>query len=127
MEIIEWKPEFEVGIKEIDAQHKKLVGLINDLIIQTDCSDPSKILSVALDEIYKYTVYHFEIEEQFMKKNDFEFYSEHKKEHIAFVKKFSDLCIADHELTPSEVISFLKEWLLTHILSSDMELKSIQK
>ena len=114
----------ETGVKEIDAQHKKLVGLINDIVIQAESSDPSKVLSVALDEIYKYSVYHFEIEEKFMKQINFEMFDEHKREHISFIRKFSDLCIADHELKSDEVVSFLKKWLLNHILTSDMELKN---
>jgi len=32
MKEIEWKRYYELGIKEIDEQHKRLIGILNEMI-----------------------------------------------------------------------------------------------
>ena len=69
-----------------------------------------------------YTVSHFEAEESLMKKYDYPGYEEHKSIHqkitqqvLSFQKKIQE---GDVDLT-EELMTFLKDWLIDHILGVD--------
>jgi len=50
----------------------------------------------------------------------------HKDEHNEFKKKTLSFCLdtmAHKETIATEILSFLKNWLVTHVLSSDKDYK----
>ena len=58
MKAFVWSQIFETGIAEVDAQHRRLVELVNDLGEEIDRGDSRK-LDFVLQELAQYTVYHF--------------------------------------------------------------------
>ncbi len=126
MEKIVWTDEFSVGIKEIDEQHKKLVDLINTLIEADDLSVTSDIIAETLSELTQYVSYHFTTEERYMKEIDYPDFENHKQEHIKFKKQTVNFLLETMEMkdeVPLEILSFLKDWLVHHILETDMKYK----
>ena len=68
MDIIDWDESFRIGVEQIDRQHKKLFALRNQLF-ESCCTENSvhaeKFHSI-LSELFEYTRYHFEAEEELM-------------------------------------------------------------
>ena len=64
MSVVQWSPAFATGVKEIDDQHQRLVGYINELtgVSKVETRDLSRLLESAID----YTLYHFAFEEALM-------------------------------------------------------------
>ena len=121
---VKWDDAMSVGNELIDKDHKKLLGMINQLQTaahyQTDTDETGKIL----DDLVAYTRYHFEREEQLMQQHHYTGYDAHKQQHDAMVKqvlKFIDEYRIDNTRTIENVAQYLKTWLVNHINGSDQE------
>jgi hemerythrin len=121
-----WKNEFETGVPEIDEQHKQLIKLLNDLIDTKDLHVSSDEISKALYAIINYADVHFGTEELFLQQINYPKYAEHKKEHTLFRKMAVQFCqetVEKQKDVPHEMITFLTEWTIGHILYSDQDYK----
>lgn len=125
MEILPWKEEYSIGINEVDLQHKKLVDFLNQLFDAMSVGKGSEVLSEILNGLTDYTVKHFATEEKYMVVYAFPNYKNHKIEHKKLVEEVAQLKEefenGNKRLT-IEVVNFLKEWLVSHILGSDKAL-----
>ena len=121
-ELIQWGPKYFIGIKEIDDQHKVLVDLINEVFANFGKKDSKKKVSKVLQELIEYTVYHFGNEEKYFKKFGYADLENHLKQHTMFVDKIKKIA-ADFEAGDSSIsidlVDFLKDWLINHILKID--------
>jgi hemerythrin len=119
--LIDWSEDFGI-CDTIDAQHKKLVELINNLYQAfVDAKVKDAILPI-IKKLKGYTIYHFGEEERMFAENNYSFSDEHLSEHQEFVKNIEDFAsryAAGDSLLPYDVMTFLKDWLLNHILVSD--------
>lgn len=119
--LIEWSDDFRI-CDVIDVQHKKLVELINNLyqaFVEAKVKDA--ILPI-IKKLRGYTIYHFGEEEKMFAENNYTFTDEHLRAHQVFVAKiedFEDRYEAGDSLLPYDIMNFLKDWLLNHILISD--------
>lgn len=120
-EFITWSEGYSVGIKEIDAQHKKLIELINGLYglyVEKNEKDIGKIIK----EIKEYTIYHFSAEEKLFRENKYDGARAHIKLHEDFIQEFNDM-VKDYTKMPSvlniRILTFLQKWLTNHILKED--------
>jgi hemerythrin len=59
MKLLEWRPSYSVGVKELDEQHKNLLVLINELANENPDHSPKRCF-VALNDLVKYAQKHFE-------------------------------------------------------------------
>jgi hemerythrin len=124
MPIMEWNESLSVRVNEIDDQHKKLIGLINQLHDAMRAGQGKQALEGTLQELAAYTVYHFQNEEKYMQKFNYPGYLRHKGEHAAFVKKVTDFQkdFASNRLGISlELMNFLKDWVNRHIKETDRQ------
>ena len=67
--LIVWKPSFAIGIPVIDAEHKQLVELCNELykaIMSNKNSERKDVVRIALKECADYVRTHFANEEKLM-------------------------------------------------------------
>ncbi len=122
---VKWKSNYSVNNKHIDEQHQKLFEILNILIDNKDVNIHSRIITDTLLEMLNYAEYHFSTEEKYMLKFNYPSYNEHKKEHMDFIKKTSLLSLRameNDETIPLEILIFLNDWLVSHILKSDLEL-----
>ncbi len=122
MPIITWDNKFSVKNELIDNQHQKLVQLINDLFDSMRSGKSKDILNQILVHLIEYTEYHFTAEEDMMQKASYKEFESHIKIHENFVKKISEFK-ADYDegnvYISLEIINFLKDWILDHILKED--------
>jgi hemerythrin len=127
MEMIEWKDEYNVGIHLIDTQHQTLIKLINRL---TQEREQDGMVSYVIDDLNLYVKEHFKEEEELMRLAKYEGFSAHKEEHRVFEKWLSAVCQVlnlggnSSHLLAESVNAFLRNWLVNHILESDMSYRS---
>jgi hemerythrin-like metal-binding protein len=122
MPLITWGPMLAVGVTEIDDQHKKLVELVNQLNDAMHAGHGKDALTPVLNELVRYTVYHFGTEERLMAKHKYEASVAHKGEHTKFVATVSDFkkkFDAGNAMLSTEIMNFLRDWLSKHILQTD--------
>jgi len=121
---IKWKNSFSVGIDIIDEDHKKLLGMINQLQTAAHYQTDDSLIESTLNELIDYTKYHFSREEQLMKNNNYPDYEAHKKQHEDMVRQITQFVNeyrVDKTRTVDNVILFLKTWLINHINGSDQK------
>jgi hemerythrin-like metal-binding protein len=117
-----WKEEYSVHVQEIDQQHKQLVKLIFELFNSINKRAAKETLGSILDELVKYAGYHFSTEEKYFDLFNYEDKEKHISEHREFAGKVVDFQkkYTDHEVEISyELIDFLEDWLLNHLMESD--------
>lgn len=122
MSLIQWEERLSVKVKEIDEQHKKLINLVNLLHNSMKAGKGNDALHKVLTDLIDYTAYHFRTEEGYFQKHNYPDLMRHKKEHENLVSKALDIKkrFDKGELVITiELMGFLKDWLNTHILSSD--------
>ena len=125
MPIIEWKKQYLIGEQQIDLHHQYLFSLLNKTYDDFVNKESADRLSSTFDDLIDYAIYHFSTEEQLMERCGFPGLSEHKKEHDLFTKKVVDIQKGYHDGERGislELLSFLQDWLSTHILLSDVEI-----
>lgn len=122
-----WDKKFNTGVDEVDAQHHKLVDLINRLgaisARQADTGELGEILT----ELANYTVYHFDTEERLMKQYAVD--AEHQNTHIRAHQHFTaqvgvaaKILIGNTDVSRrlvAPLLKYLTNWLVQHILGSD--------
>ncbi len=127
MALLEWKDEYSVNISGFDSQHKKLINMINDLHSAMSTGKGKDILGKTLDDLVSYTVFHFAAEEKIMKEYDYPSLSQHKAEHEKLthqVTEFKNSFNGGKYVIPQEVLMFLKNWLINHIMGTDKKYTS---
>lgn len=123
MSYMNWSDQLSVGVAEIDAQHKKLVEMINTFYDHMQ-EDNKTAMRELLISMAKYTMTHFKTEEELFAKYNYPKAQEHKKEHDAFITEVRSvqqrLSQGEHVLT-LELTQFVKKWVTDHIMGSDKE------
>ena len=123
MPLMTWNDKLSVGIATIDNEHKRLVGMVNDLYDAVMAGKGKDSLGKILDGLIDYTKVHFAHEEQFFAKTGYADAVAHKKEHDALAKQVLDVQAKYKSGAVStlslEVLNFLKNWLANHIQVSD--------
>jgi hemerythrin-like metal-binding protein len=126
MKTFEWSSVFETGLADVDAQHRHLVELVNDLGDKLESGDAQHI-DATLNALAQYTVYHFGCEEELMKSAgvDREYAQRHEATHRLFVKQVTDWMTqrdAQGQITLPQLLDYLANWLIFHILGDDQSM-----
>jgi hemerythrin len=127
MALINWDASFSVNVVEIDNQHKKIVGFINDLNDAMKQGKGKDALATILNDLINYTATHFKWEEQYFDKFGYSETKEHKEHHAKLVKevvKFRDDFQSGRLGVTIEVLNFLVNWLKNHIMVEDKKYSS---
>jgi hemerythrin len=131
MPFMVWNDRISVGVSSIDADHKKMVGMINELFDAVVAGEGRNKLNDLLDHLVDYTRYHFAREEKILARTRYPDAAAHKREH-AEMRAWMDTAWHRYRNSatsaPSlEVMIYLKGWLLDHILGSDQKFASHMK
>lgn len=121
----ELKPEYLTGIEQIDNEHRRLFEIAEEvyqLQQQEFLVDKYDQIKAALEELREYTKTHFAHEEEYMESIQYKHMFMQKVQHDAFVKKLDELDLDkldDEDGTISDILKFLTDWLVHHILETD--------
>ena len=126
MEVINWSNELSVGVKEMDDQHKKLIGMINRLIKEQKTLTDQKTIAELLTEMTDYAQVHFRAEEYLMAEYGYDQKAVQEKQHQAFIDKtisFYSAADLGPNILSTALLDYLSIWLVEHILKQDMKYK----
>lgn len=121
---IDWTRDLEIGIAVIDADHKVLVSLLNQVFETVGDREEKATLGSVLNSLVEYTEYHFAREERLQEVAGYAGLEGHKDRHHALTQQVIDIRTRFEQDPESvhgeEVLSFLRSWLIEHIKGHDM-------
>lgn len=128
MDVINWDENFVTGLPEVDKQHHYLVDLTNqfgNLLSQDQLT--AETINTLFSEICSYTDYHFKTEEGAMQKAGIHptHLSIHHQEHQSFLEEVLQLrneVETERGTKLNDLYKFLMNWLVYHILGTDMNM-----
>ena len=125
MTFIAWEDKYSINNIMLDNHHRRLFSIfdrLNDI-----CSDDFRVsmFDTAINELLSYTNYHFNAEEQYMRKSEYNDIELHTAQHKYFISKILDIN-ADENKDNSEhcreLIYFLGNWLKNHVIVDDKKI-----
>ena len=131
MESVQWSEKFSVGVRELDQQHQQLIKLLNILIsTQGTINTHSETVSDTLMAMTRYAQTHFKTEERLMEAYGYPGLEDQKMQHRDFRKKtvgFSTATTFGIDQVPEDLLTYINNWLVHHILEDDMAYKAFFK
>jgi len=121
---IEWNSSLETGVAEVDADHRNLVRLINDLDAMLSQGVDSSRFGEVIDTLIDYAENHFTREEEMLDRLGYPAVADHAESHAGFAHRLGTMvagCII--EPGPDSIARLrdhLHSWLIDHILLEDM-------
>jgi len=114
---LQWIPSLALHVDPVDAQHQYLFELYNRLQREAEASLDR---DSAVAELLEYARNHFRDEEALMLSCGYPAaeYAWHKKSHEAFVRRVEQL----RDRPGWELLDYVREWLLLHIMSEDLRI-----
>jgi hemerythrin-like metal-binding protein len=126
MPLITWSDAaYSVKNSTIDSQHKRLIEMINELNEAMASRNGFDVTDRVIEKTLEYTFYHFQNEEALMDKFSYPEMAHHITQHETFRKKIATLKkqAGEHVGTvPRELLLYLRDWLLNHIIHVDKKL-----
>lgn len=126
MAFINWDDGLSTGIKSIDNDHKSFFMLLNRLYEVVQAKQDEKQFMDAFYELEQHFKSHFRRENKLLKKYQPDNYIEHLNQHqhmiaeLEMIKREFDNPITQENT--EEILKFLRDWIIEHIIESDMPL-----
>ena len=123
MRYMRWNESLVTGDEIVDAQHRELFDLVNDLNAATLLDFGDESTTAALNRILTYVTTHFATEEALMLRTDYPNSECHRSIHRDFAAAAQDLVrqqARGEGMTIGQLAAFMEEWLETHIAEEDL-------
>ncbi|MEI6559035.1 MAG: bacteriohemerythrin [Rhodospirillaceae bacterium] len=123
--LIKWDETLSIGDDLIDRDHIAIVGIINRLDDAVEHQKENEAIADILSDLSDYISYHFDHEEQIMRRHKYDETSAHIDEHATLIKGLDSLVYkfeTDPGIVGNDTLNFLKHWLVDHIMSTDRKL-----
>lgn len=120
-----WEDSYNVGVEEIDYDHKKLLELLNRVALLSNYTMGDAYFMEILNKLIDYTKYHLGREENLMMVYEYPDRESHILQHEKFIGSIDALYnkISKEDIIEyHKVFDFLKNWLLKHIAHTDKDL-----
>lgn len=127
MALITWNSTYSVNVKEIDLQHQKLIALINQLHDGMKAGKGKEITGKILSDLADYTKFHFGYEEKLFDQTKYPDTMVQKRQHSDLVKQVVNYISKFQKgeaILTMELMNFLKDWLMNHIVATDKKYTS---
>jgi hemerythrin len=115
---IRWTPGLSVGNPLLDAQHRKLIEIVNRLAGALDSRQPRRSLAAIADELERYVALHFHHEEAKLRASGYPELDEHLLEHRRFETKLTSLLEPLRQgssFAAATTLRWLTDWVGNHI------------
>lgn len=126
MAYFEWADDLVIDHGPIDADHQRLVALVNCLHTATSEGHGQEVVDQILHELVDYTRGHLRREEQLMANIHYPGLAQHKTAHDKFILRIQGLQAkyeAGSITVASQVSTVLRDWLSVHIRREDKGFK----
>ena len=122
--IISWSAQLATGLPRVDAEHRRLIELINELGAQHQRGAAAEQLRVCLGELRRYSIYHFQTEAELMHSHAVN--AANRRAHLAAHQGFVELLerveaqvITDPAAVVEHLLAFMVKWLVHHVTGVD--------
>ena len=116
---IEWKPFYSVGDVSLDEEHKRLLGIVDDLHTAIQTGNQQDRVQDVLDRLTHYTITHFDHEEQVMQGCGYPRFEAHKVMHDEMRRRTLELKATPEAIAARDLLQFVKNWWVRHIQNQD--------
>ncbi len=123
----QWDESLATGEPQVDAQHQRLIGMVNDLLEAIAHGQGRGQIGPVLEGLSKYVAEHFEWEEECMEKYKCPVAIKNKNAHAKFIETFNTIYEEYHRVGPTSELALkiknnLGDWLVNHIRGVDTHL-----
>jgi len=128
---IQWRKEMTVDESVIDEDHKLLIEIVNTFEVALGRKIAPETIDQGLKLLKHYAIEHFRREEELQRAVQYPFLDAHCREHRDLVKRLD--AIATHRRAATtrgdivevatEIVTLIKEWLVHHILQTDLRMR----
>jgi hemerythrin-like metal-binding protein len=121
-----------LDIKGIDEQHRELVMVLaqaNDLL-RAAPERQRMFLPAVIQKLFYYSQFHFSFEEELMARHRWAGLPAHRELHALFIRRLTEFAEAYNQRRQGltgEIVTFLREWTVSHILEEDRQFKDCLK
>jgi hemerythrin len=125
MSLLQWKPEYSVGIESMDDEHREMIALINDIYQRLDSDADVDRVEECLGEILSTISMHFALEERIMRNARYGEFQAHKNDHEDLLDQLRDLMddfLADPATGTQQLEQKLSKWFAGHFSTFDARL-----
>ena len=135
LKIYQWDESWNIGIAEIDQQHRHLLGLAerlgrsivrsNELATLASVLQEIDTVAVVLRELDEYASYHYRTEEEYMRRFEYPEYARHCEEHVQSTRRIHELVLRSQQSRHRfslELAEFFDVVWRTHVLDFDRRL-----
>ena len=122
MTLLQWRDDFQVGIEEVDYEHRALIELINATHGQVGAGASLASLDRALGDIHSAISAHFALEEKVMRGRQYDALGEHKADHerlLDDIRDFMDEVARNGVFEEAVFGQRLADWFGIHFRTHD--------
>ena len=121
-----WNDNHSVGHPEIDADHRALFGIAEQLYDEIQNDSAQSTVGGLLSRLDSYARFHFEAEEALMRQAGSPEHAQHRREHEAFASMVSQLTSRSAEIA-NALMEFLRNWIEQHTCGTDRRMADHNK
>ena len=125
--MVKWSDKYNIGVPEIDRQHKRLFKMVNELYDGLHKAGPYRedAFRHTIKELVNYVHEHFNSEYNLMKEINYPHFDEQVSLHNSFIQKVLEYvrrCEAGESGIPYEFVNYLRDWVFSHISIEDKKI-----
>ncbi len=125
MTFLSWRSDYEIGVAQIDTEHRSLLNLINAFHEKSVQGAGQSEMAQLLNRLVSYAEEHFQHEEKVMSDNDYPRLDQQREQHVKLVTSIfaiNERFATQPAKASTETLQFVKSWLLDHIIQHDMDI-----
>jgi hemerythrin len=123
MALTTWKDSYSVGVQQLDAQHRHVFEMINELAFAMRSGQGDAAIQPILARLTEHLRTHIESEEELMRRTSYPDLAAHHEEHSVYLLRVGEfktnLGKAGNEDTIS-LLYILRDMILDHMLQADL-------
>lgn len=118
---MKWTNDCRMDVDEIDAQHRLLFAIGNELLEIEDPENESKEFKYLFQHLTQYVDTHFQTEEKYMKEIRYPDLEKHIKKHEQIVEEINETIKSVRNLVQlrKNLETLIRAWIQNHVLVED--------
>ncbi len=119
---LQWRGDFDTGIREMDVEHRELIGQIEQLQRGLGSGAEPGVVLEALERIYSLIARHFLLEERVMQEIRYAAFADHREDHQTLLDELREIMDeVEHDGTfdEAQLTDDLDRWFSDHFRLHD--------